>query len=564
PRMLTPVAVGDSPPATSAGSTTQHIQWGDPTQSASPGSVGLPDAPKATSKAASKGDQTVDALPKSTRPSDPNDNPAEAVASGDQNGIPPVAPVSTGDPAIGGKTEATSRVSSGNAQEPKRQSEGAVGAHSGDPQWSASDKSTPPQASAGTQKGSDRGSGLGPTIAVVDTEPVYHVGGYTLTPGGPAITIDNVPYSLAHSASALVSGTKTLAIARPATKLPEIKVSGGTFTADKASQYVVDSQTLRPDGPPITIGNVQYSIAPSATALISNGYAVTLIPDPKNPPVMTIGGKTFSLDTRPRITVQGQELIAGGPTATISNTPFALAPSGMALIAGSSTIAVEAHGALKNGGTFVSPNPKPGPQTVDLGSIINGPFTIVDSRQSQDGNSDVVTVDGTIYTADASSHLIVGTQTLAPGNSAITIGSQIYSLGPLPTLALSDSPSLSSSTSAAGLAVLTVASQTYTCHQNADCTIASQTLTPNGSITVSGDTVRYRTTGIDIIKAPKTQEPQRGEVITSHIDGLTPLPTVAAATTTISKSESGDGKSRLGAGWLIGVWFAVIIVWMIG
>ncbi|KAL8723521.1 MAG: hypothetical protein Q9181_007265 [Wetmoreana brouardii] len=539
-----------APSATPGRTTTNNVAWATPVSSATPGNLGFTGAATSTSHT----------LTTSTAVDPPA---GESNAAAEHSADPETRP-NTGDPAIGGETEATSRASSGNAQDPKRQSEGPVGAHSGDPQASASNKDMPPQASAGAQNGSDRGSDLGPINAVVDTEPVYHVGGHTLTPGGPAITIDNVPYSLAHSASALVSGTKTLAIARPAAKLPDIKVDGGTFTANEVSQYIVDSQTLRPDGPPITIDNIQYSIAPSATALISNGYAVTLTPDPRNPPVMTIGGKTFSPDTRPRITVQGQELIAGGPTATINNTPFVLAPSGTALIAGSSTIAIQAHGALRNDGPFASPSSKPGSQTVDLGSIVNGPFTIVDPNPSQDGNPAVVTVDGTTFTADASSPLIIGTQTLAPGNSAITIGSQIYFLGPLPTLALSDSPSLSSSTSAAGLAVLTVASQTYTCHQNADCTIASQILTPNGSITVSGDTVKYGSTGIDIIQAPTTQEPQRGEVITSHIDGLTPLPTVAAATTTTSKSESGDGKSRLGGGWLIGVWFAVIIVWAIG
>ncbi|KAL8952417.1 MAG: hypothetical protein Q9183_007388, partial [Haloplaca sp. 2 TL-2023] len=88
---------------------------------------------------------------------------------------------------------------------------------------------------------------------VVDTDPVYSVDNHELVPGGPAVTIDNVPYSLDPSASVLISGTKTLDLPQPSPILPAFEVGSHTYTANEASQYVVGDQTLIPGNTPVVV-----------------------------------------------------------------------------------------------------------------------------------------------------------------------------------------------------------------------------------------------------------------------------------------------------------------------
>ncbi|KAI4228095.1 MAG: hypothetical protein L6R36_001875 [Xanthoria steineri] len=152
----------------------------------------------------------------------------------------------------------------------------------------------------------------------------------------------------------------------------------------------------------------------------------------------------------------------------------------------------------------------------------------------------IITLNSTPYTANSASAFIIGTQTLAPGSPALIIDSTVYFL-PLPSLwpAASGSSTPVSNSShppMAGEIVLTIASALYTCRQDAPCTIASQILVPNGTITVGTDTIVYGPAGIDVVRATTTviqgsTSVSRGDVITSHIDGLTPTPenTVAAA-----------------------------------
>ena len=105
----------------------------------------------------------------------------------------------------------------------------------------------------------------------------------------------------------------------------------------------------------------------------------------------------------------------------------------------------------------------------------------------------------------------------------------------------------------AGEVVLTIASALYTCRQNTPCTIASQILLPNGSITVGADTIVYGPAGIDVVRGTTTvvqgsPSVSRGDVITSHIDGLTPIPeNTAAAARPETGGEDAEAKGTLKA-----------------
>ena len=478
-----------------------------------------------------------------------NNNPASDGPLGEQ--IPPAA-------ASGAEGGAALLDSNEDSQSPKEGSQDAPVTPPVSPQDPKEDDSA--QDAGQPQSGSEPGPESPLPEFNVNTNQVYNVDNHELVPGGPAITIDNIPYSLDPSASVLMSGTKTIDLPRPTPMMPAFEVGSHTYTANEASQYVVGDETLIPGEAPIVVDQITYSIAPSATALISNGQTLTPASPPENPPAITIAGKEIKADTRPRITISGQGLVAGGPTITINSVPFALAPSASALIAGSSSFSIQAQEIVKNDDPM-APNPQ-GDRShpvVDLGSIINGAFTKADPAVSPDKHL-ALTINSVTYTADSSSQLIIGTQTLLPGGPAITISSQTISL---PASTSSPTPS----TPTGPYAVVTLASQQYTCYKSSSCTIESQTLTPNGNITLSGgDEIRYGSTGIDVVEAPETrtqtQSPVVGEVITSHIEGLTPVTAGVPAGPTSETSGSGEvGVTRWGVGVGVGVVVVVLVGW---
>ncbi|KAL8992751.1 MAG: hypothetical protein Q9169_006866 [Polycauliona sp. 2 TL-2023] len=363
---------------------------------------------------------------------------------------------------------------------------------------------------------------------VLNTDPVYRLGEDTLLPGGPAVTINNVPYALAPSADALVSGTNTINLEDPTSASPFLAINGQTYTADDASNLIIGSKTIIPGGTPVTVDDVVYSIPLPANILISNGQTTPLVAKSGGPPTLTIAGQIISPEARPRITIDGQELVAGGSTTTIGSIPYALAPLGTALIAGSNTIAIVTQPADVNG------EPIPSQALDDKTAFHNGDVTLVIESSttilspSADGSmGPVITINSTPYTPNVASAYVIGNQTLAPGSPAITISSTVYSLpDPSPSPASRFSTSLSDPS--VGEIVLTVASAAYTCRQDAPCTIASQVLAPNGTITVGADTIVYGERGIDVVRATTTvvggsSTLSRGEVITSHIDGLVPI-----------------------------------------
>ncbi len=493
--MLTPVAMADGPSSTSAGAITQHSNWATPTQPARPGSVGIPDTPTITAGPVFANDPGEEAVPGFFEPTERASDaispeiqlaedtvtPANTVA---KEGALPLASVDAA-----GRDKASSRASPGGTSQPVHQS------------------------------------------LIPDADPIYHLGEDTLWPGGPEITIDNVPYSLAASAAALKSGSKTIELAKSRSAMPALELGGQPYTAHDASQYVVGSKTMVPGGLAVTIEHDVYSIPSSVTVLISNGYTTPLVARPGDPPLLTIAGQKVS--------------------------PYTLAPPGTVLTKGSSTVTIEAHRTDMNGDPIASQarNENPAFQGGDLTFVIGSSTTVL-RPSAHETVAPVITIDSILYTANSASAFIIGAQTLAPGSPALTIDSTVYSL-PLPSpSAASGSLTRVSNTSIppmAGEVVLTIASALYTCRQNTPCTIASQILLPNGSITVGADTIVYGPAGIDVVRGTTTvvqgsPSVSRGDVITSHIDGLTPIPeNTAAAARPETGGENAEAKGTLKA-----------------
>jgi hypothetical protein len=214
----------------------------------------------------------------------------------------------------------------------------------------------------------------------------YIAGTQTLIPGGPAISISGMVVSLAPSATAIVlGGSSTMNIVPPsayqAPQPPVITLAGTTLTANSASQYVVDSQTLLPGGPTITVSGTAVALAPSATAIIFAGSStISLAPLSTPSEHNALGPSMFATPTEiPIIVIDGQTLTltpdsSTTDTITVENVPVQV--SGSYVIYGNSAIP------------------------------ISGVATAVPNVS--------------VYTSEASA-MVIGSQTLIQGGSAVTL-----------------------------------------------------------------------------------------------------------------------------------------------
>ncbi|KAL8779347.1 MAG: hypothetical protein Q9213_006990 [Squamulea squamosa] len=497
--MLTPVAAM-APQTTSTSRTVQHAPW----KTAAPaGSIAL-DGPSPTSTILSTAKPSV--KPTSGGNVDPTQPNTDGHESSQDTRLQESIPLSTPDPT-------------GNS-EPRNTHDRL--SHSG---TLVSSDPLPQQSSSKDDY-------------ELDERPVYNVGGEKITLGGPAVTVKGVQVSLDASATGLSLGSENILLGSPTQMIPSLTINHQTVSANSASMYIIEEQTLSPNGPAITVSDTTYSLAESATALLVGSSTISLGTSQSDPPTLQISGTTYTADTQPRLKFKGTEVIAGGAPVTISNVPYALDASATVLYMGSSAIAVSSLLQQASSPSLSSNN-----EGVTAVPLIIGSSTTTLQISSRDQRPTII-INSTPYTANTASAFIIGTQTLAPGSPAITINSTRYSLPPLPTS--------SSIAAAQAQAAISLGSSLYTCRQNAPCTIASQVLRPNGTITVGAETLVYGEGGIDVIREEKTTlGAEKGEVLTSHISGLTPIGeetgTAPAAGTGSARKESGGVTIRVGA-----------------
>ncbi|KAL8734136.1 MAG: hypothetical protein Q9166_001621 [cf. Caloplaca sp. 2 TL-2023] len=251
--------------------------------------------------------------------------------------------------------------------------------------------------------------------------PVYNVGGETVAPGGPAVTVKGVRYSLDASAAALLSSTKTIPPGPQTNMVPEVTIGRQTVSVNSASMYVIGKQTLSPNDPAVTVSGTSYSLAESATAIIAGGSTVSLETPQTDPP---INGNIYSANTRPHLKFKGSEIVAGGPTVTISKTRYALDPSATALYAGSRTLAVSF---LIRDESVQTPSSNSA-DNFAIPMVVGSSTTYLPTPTN--ANNAIITINSTPYTANTS-FFVIGTQTLIPGSPAMTVNSTPYSLPPL-------------------------------------------------------------------------------------------------------------------------------------
>lgn len=222
----------------------------------------------------------------------------------------------------------------------------------------------------------------------------------TLVAGGSGITINGVRYSLAHSATAIVSGSSTVALNTETKLLPSLTIGGVVLTANPASNYVFNSQTRIPGASEISTGEVLHSLATSASAIVPGNEHIPLTFDSSDVPgPIVIDGKTYGPSAGDHYVIESQTLAPGAHPITIKGAVYSLLPSATALISNGISVPIPSH-------------KYPLPLAITLG--------------------------GTTYHEDGASGFVIGSQTLAAGGNLVIVKGAIYSLPPSPTALISN------------------------------------------------------------------------------------------------------------------------------
>ena len=263
---------------------------------------------------------------------------------------------------------------------------------------------------------------IGTSTATVNSDGNFMIGTHALQPTDSPYILQGTTYAFDSSKSALVvNGFSTYAVA-PAQQASEnaraatLIINGITATPDSASAYVVQTQTLRPGGPAITVSGTRISLASDAATVVV-GSQTSVFPsimgihvvepahhssDKPQPATLTINGVTVTADSASNYVVETQTLKPGGLAITISGTRISLASDAAAVVVGS--------------------------ETSVLSRIM--PTHVVEPAHhtSNDPPPATLTINGMTMTANSASAYVLETLTLKPGGPAITVSGTLISL----------------------------------------------------------------------------------------------------------------------------------------
>lgn len=141
----------------------------------------------------------------------------------------------------------------------------------------------------------------------------FVIAGQTLRPGSTAVTVSGTTLSLGAGASIVVINGKTSTLSIGT--IPAIVIGGMTYAATAAlsGAYIIGGQTLTPGGV-ITVNGHTISLAAGATALVIDG-STSLLNQPASitsPPLLTVGGKTYTANSGTTYVIDGNSLTPGG------------------------------------------------------------------------------------------------------------------------------------------------------------------------------------------------------------------------------------------------------------
>lgn len=327
----------------------------------------------------------------------------------------------------------------------------------------------------------------GSDIQVANNPSPYIVGGQTVKPGFAPILVSGATYSLDDSASPIFVNNVASPLAnfeesRPRFA-PVLSIGSERLTANAASEYIVNGQTLSPAGSRIVVSGTTYSLADEASELVFNGVTSTLSANQQiNLPsrrVLSMGSLRLTADAKSDYILDSQTLSPGGKPIVVSGTTYSLEPQASFLVINGVTSSLPAEQAAK---------PTPGP---------------------------VIKVGSQYLTADpALGYAFVG-EKLIPNARPIVVSGTTYSLAPQATALVFNGVT---SILHGYESLPTIPSKNTPTSQELDYIIGSQALSPGApAITISGIAISLAASGNTIM-----------------IDGsASPFPTKAAPSFTI-------------------------------
>ena len=106
---------------------------------------------------------------------------------------------------------------------------------------------------------------VGNEVVTANSASQYVVNGQTITPGAPAVIISGTPISLDPSTKNVIIGSNTIPLEQPSpSPLPSFTFENKVITADSASHYVINGQTLTPGAAAVTISGTPLRLDPSS------------------------------------------------------------------------------------------------------------------------------------------------------------------------------------------------------------------------------------------------------------------------------------------------------------
>lgn len=190
---------------------------------------------------------------------------------------------------------------------------------------------------------------FGGSTYTADTGSDFVIAGKTLDPANP-ITIDGTMISFQASGNNVVVGSSTQHMltfggAPHPTKSPlaVMTFEGSTYTANPASAFVIDGQTLTQGGT-ITIDGTRIAYAQDSSDVIIGSSTQYLSPRPE----ITFAGSTYIANSASEFIIDGQTLTEGG-TITVQETPVLYASDGADVVFASSTETINVGNLIMSG-----------------------------------------------------------------------------------------------------------------------------------------------------------------------------------------------------------------------
>lgn len=221
----------------------------------------------------------------------------------------------------------------------------------------------------------------------------YLVADQTLSPGGSAIEVSGITFSLPTSGTNIVINGATSIMAQSNIATVSAVVFGSaTAVPLLAGGYVVGSQVISPGGSAVEVSGTVYSLPASGSSVVVDGKATATQAIPPNNAVLTLGSQAYTAvaaSATPLI-VASKTLVPGGSDVTVGGTTFSLPP--------------DAKGSI----------------------VVNGQTTSLTTGAS--GNVRLSSGSMELSFTPLNSGIVIASQTLYPGSSAIVVQGEILSI----------------------------------------------------------------------------------------------------------------------------------------